>query len=152
VRHGTGGFTSPPKEGMLRIFSPRKIRRLRPGLNLRTWVPEASMLTTRPPKPLNLCLKHPQITLMFVQCIIRRNRNNQHYAPINTTPLFYIPAPTCFGSSLPPAGSFLDPSELLEIQIDWVACYMRCGYVALRHTGHVTTHYMIYNPIDLYFK
>jgi hypothetical protein len=25
---------------------------LRPGLNLRCWVPEASMLTTRPPKPL----------------------------------------------------------------------------------------------------
>jgi hypothetical protein len=24
LRHGTGGFTSPPKEGMLRIFSPEK--------------------------------------------------------------------------------------------------------------------------------
>jgi hypothetical protein len=32
----------------------RKIRRLRSGLNTRTWVPEASMLTTRPPKPLRL--------------------------------------------------------------------------------------------------
>jgi hypothetical protein len=32
---------------MLRIFTPEKIRRLRPGLN-----PHASMLTTRPPKPL----------------------------------------------------------------------------------------------------
>ena len=29
----------------------RKIQRLRPGLNPRTRVPEASMLTTRPPKP-----------------------------------------------------------------------------------------------------
>ena len=29
----------------------RKIEQLRPGLNLRTWVPVASMLTTRPPKP-----------------------------------------------------------------------------------------------------
>jgi hypothetical protein len=29
-----------------------KIRRLRPSLNPRTWVPETSMLTTRPPKPL----------------------------------------------------------------------------------------------------
>ena len=28
----------------------RKIQRLRPGLNPQTWVPEASMLTTRPPK------------------------------------------------------------------------------------------------------
>jgi hypothetical protein len=29
-------------------------------------------------------------------------------------------APTCFGSSLPSSGSFLDPSELLEIQIEWM--------------------------------
>ena len=36
---------------MLRIFTPVKIQRLRPGLNPRPWVPEASMLTTRPPKP-----------------------------------------------------------------------------------------------------
>jgi hypothetical protein len=42
LRHGTDGFTSPPKEGMLRIFSPLKIRRLRPGLYPRTWVPKAS--------------------------------------------------------------------------------------------------------------
>jgi len=32
LRHGTDGFTSPPKEGVLRIFSPR------------TWVPKASTL------------------------------------------------------------------------------------------------------------
>jgi hypothetical protein len=51
LRHGTDGLTSPKKthaEG----FVARKIRRLRPGLNPRSWVPEASMLTTRPPKPL----------------------------------------------------------------------------------------------------
>ena len=41
----------PPEEGMLRIFTPVKIQRLRPGLKPQTWVPEASMLTTRPPKP-----------------------------------------------------------------------------------------------------
>jgi hypothetical protein len=33
-------------------FFARKIGRLRPGLNPRTWIPEASMLTTRSPKPL----------------------------------------------------------------------------------------------------
>ena len=37
LRHGIDGFTSPPKEGVLRIFLPLKIRRLRPGLNPRTW-------------------------------------------------------------------------------------------------------------------
>jgi hypothetical protein len=57
---------------------------------------------------------------MFVLCIIRRSRNNQNYALICTTPFFYILAPTCFGGSLPSSGSFLDLSELLEIQIEWV--------------------------------
>jgi len=42
LRHGTDGFTSSPKEGLLRIFSPLKIQWLRPGLNLRTWVLKAS--------------------------------------------------------------------------------------------------------------
>ena len=44
LRHGTDCFTSLPTEGVLRIFSPLKIRRLRPGLNPRTWVPKASTL------------------------------------------------------------------------------------------------------------
>ena len=35
---------------MLKIFTSVKIQRLRPGLNPQTWVQEASMLTTRPPK------------------------------------------------------------------------------------------------------
>jgi hypothetical protein len=46
LQHVTNGFTTLPKEGMLRIFSPKKIRRLRLGLNPRARVPEASMLTT----------------------------------------------------------------------------------------------------------
>jgi hypothetical protein len=46
--------------------------------------------------------------------------NNQHYALNCTTPLFNILAPTCFGSSLPSSGSFLDPFELPEIQIEWL--------------------------------
>ena len=44
ARRGINGFTSLPKEGMLRFFSPWKIRRLRPGLNSRTCVPAASTL------------------------------------------------------------------------------------------------------------
>ena len=42
--HGTDGFTSPPKEGVLRICFALKIRRLRPDLNPRTWVLKASTL------------------------------------------------------------------------------------------------------------
>ena len=46
LRHGTDNFTSLPKEGVLRTFiALLKIRRLRPGLNPRTWVSEASTLT-----------------------------------------------------------------------------------------------------------
>jgi hypothetical protein len=61
---------------------------------------------------------------MFVSCIIRRSRNNQHHALGCTTPVFYILAATCFGSSLPSSGVFLGPPELLEIQIEW-AVYLK---------------------------
>jgi len=44
LRHGTDAFTSPPKEGVLRIFFILEIRRLRPGLNPQTWVLKASTL------------------------------------------------------------------------------------------------------------
>jgi hypothetical protein len=43
--------------------------------------------------------------------------NNQQYALNYITSLFNIQAPTCFSSSVPSSGSFLDPCELLEIQI-----------------------------------
>jgi hypothetical protein len=46
-----------------------------------------------------------------------------------TAPLLYILAPTRFGSILPSSGSFLDPSELFEIQIEWVVYHIMCGYV-----------------------
>ena len=46
LRHGTDNFTYLPKEGVLRgfFYRPLKIQRLRPGLNPRTWVSEASTL------------------------------------------------------------------------------------------------------------
>ena len=40
----------PPQGRHAVDFFARKIRRLRPGSNPRSWVPEASMLTTRPPE------------------------------------------------------------------------------------------------------
>jgi hypothetical protein len=60
---------------------------------------------------------------------------------VNT--LFYILAPTCFGSSLPSSGSFLDPSELLEIQIEWVVYHIMCGYVVYVHGLWWFDHYFI---------
>jgi hypothetical protein len=44
LRGGTDGFSSPPKESVLRIFFAVKIRRLRPVANPRTWVPKSSTL------------------------------------------------------------------------------------------------------------
>jgi hypothetical protein len=58
---------SPPKKGMLRIFTSVKIQQLaflRRGLNLRPWEPEVSMLTTRPPKPSYIHL-HVKYFLFF---------------------------------------------------------------------------------------
>jgi hypothetical protein len=49
LRYGTHGFIPLPKEGVLRIFPPLKIRRFRPGLNL---------LTSRPPKPFKEMVAH----------------------------------------------------------------------------------------------
>jgi hypothetical protein len=53
LRHGTDGFTSAPKEGMLRIFSPLKIGRLWPGLNPANLGTKGQHATPRPPKSLS---------------------------------------------------------------------------------------------------
>jgi hypothetical protein len=42
---------------------------------------------------------------MFIPCIVRRIINDQKYALICTTHLFYVLVSTCFGRSI------LDPSE-----------------------------------------
>jgi hypothetical protein len=105
---------------------------------------------------------------MFIPCIIRRISNDQQYAVICTTPLFHVLAPTYFGSSLPSSGSFLDPSELPETQIEWVVYHIMCCYVtnvpdcrgfvccasqlSIYALSWEATHYMIYHPFDLYFK
>jgi hypothetical protein len=57
-------------------------------------------------------------SLVFVPCIIRRSKNNQHYALNCTTHFFNIQYTTCFGSGLPSSGSFFDSSELLEKLIE----------------------------------
>jgi hypothetical protein len=51
LRHGTDGFTPPPRRKVRCGFlSPIKIRRPRPGLNPRTLRPMASTLTIRSPR------------------------------------------------------------------------------------------------------
>ena len=48
LRHGTDGFTSPPKEGVLRIFSA--------GFELANLDTKGQHATSRPPKPLTYTL------------------------------------------------------------------------------------------------
>ena len=70
LRHGTDGFTSPPKEGVLRIFSPWKIRRLRPDLNPRPWVPKASTLPLDHRSHLVLiCTGSLSYIIHFISCL-----------------------------------------------------------------------------------
>jgi hypothetical protein len=79
-----------------------------------------------------------------------------------TTPLFNTQAPTCFDGSPPSSGSFLDPSELLEMQIKYVVYHIMCDYVACvpeccgsvgtTTLRHITTHYMIHHLLYLHFK
>jgi hypothetical protein len=58
------------------------------------------------------------ICILVYYFVLFKYEFNQHYALLCITLLFYILAPKCFGSSLPSSGSFLDPSELLEMQIE----------------------------------
>jgi hypothetical protein len=50
LRHGIDGFTSPPKEVVLRILSPLKIHRPRPDLNPRALdiIPAIWKINNRP--------------------------------------------------------------------------------------------------------
>jgi hypothetical protein len=50
LRHGTGGFTSPPKEVVQRIFITLKNPSTSAGIEPATLGPVASTLTTSPPR------------------------------------------------------------------------------------------------------
>jgi hypothetical protein len=51
------------------FYHTGKIQRLRPGLNPRTGVPEASMLTTRPSKP----LKKSSLIIILIYYLLQIN-------------------------------------------------------------------------------
>jgi hypothetical protein len=74
-------------------------------------------------------------SLMFVPCILEvvEMINDMHW--LYHSFILYILTPTCFGSSLPSSGSFLDPSELPELQMEWVV-YMK--YTTEKESACVT--------------
>jgi len=54
LRHGTDGFTSPPKEGVLRIFFTLQIATASAGFEPANLGTKGQHATSRPPKP-SLC-------------------------------------------------------------------------------------------------
>jgi hypothetical protein len=75
---------------------------------------------------LNFSLQHKAIShriykLAFVDMngikMLVYSRNDQHYAHICATALFYIPVSTCSDSSLPSSGSFWIRLSYMKIQI-----------------------------------
>jgi hypothetical protein len=66
-------------------------------------------------------------TGMYILCITCRK--DQHCAQICTVPLFYVRTPTCFGSSLPSSVGFLDPPELLEIELNRIKELYKSVYI-----------------------
>jgi hypothetical protein len=80
LRHGTDGFTSPPKEGVLRIFSPLKIQRLRPGLNPRTWVLNTSTLPLDRRSRLAFVYHHNGMSALEIQKL-----KHMHYLNFNAS-------------------------------------------------------------------
>jgi hypothetical protein len=59
-RHGTDGFTTPPKEGVLRIFRPKNPT-ASAGLEPANLGTKGQHATSRPPKPLNMEYYHFQL-------------------------------------------------------------------------------------------
>ena len=70
LRHGTDGFTSSQKEGVLKIFSPWKIQRLRSGLNPQIWGTKGQHATSRPPKPRISSGETPVVTTVTAPTVL----------------------------------------------------------------------------------
>jgi hypothetical protein len=79
LRHGTDGFTSPPKEVVLRIFiTLKKIHRPRSGSNPRTLGPMASTLTTSPTRSTTCTQMHFNNILSITIYGFASNRTRDH--------------------------------------------------------------------------
>jgi hypothetical protein len=71
LRHGTHSFTSLPKEGVLRIFLPSKIRLHSAGFEPVMLRSKGQHATSRPPKPLAQPLVYscPNLVSLIIQWV-----------------------------------------------------------------------------------
>ena len=67
MRHGTNGFTSLPKEGVLRIFFALKIRTASAGFEPANLGTKGQHATSRPPKPLTEGVTVSPFCLVWVE-------------------------------------------------------------------------------------
>jgi hypothetical protein len=81
LQHGTDGFTSPPKEGVLRVFRPKNPT-ASAGCELANLGTKGQHATSRPPKPLcclMVLLKSPTCNVnvwIFKRTSIQANANH----------------------------------------------------------------------------
>jgi hypothetical protein len=65
--HGANGFTSPPKEGILYLFSPYKFIALGRVWTREPWLNWKVTLTARPPRTTILHVKYPNYSCKFLR-------------------------------------------------------------------------------------
>jgi hypothetical protein len=104
----------PSEERHAVDFFARKIRRLRPGSNPRSWIPEASMLTTRPPKPL---LKGGSLLLIALF-----NYNYLLYPNTRTS--------TCFDPLRPFSGELI--WDVAKLRIKFICSHLGQHYIKVQ--------------------
>jgi hypothetical protein len=80
---GTDGFTSPPKEVVLRIFIT--LKNPWSGSNPRTLGPVASTLTTSPPRSTISCTIHPEMRLYNWTTLTRNEQNSTRLCNVSST-------------------------------------------------------------------
>jgi hypothetical protein len=76
----------------------------------------------------NYIIINTRVRLIFVPCIIRRSRNNQHNSQVCSTALFHMLTPTYFGISLPSSGSYWIRLSYVKMQID-VVVYLKYSFI-----------------------
>jgi hypothetical protein len=78
-------------------------------------------------EPVRCGYHFPRLVLIFMFCQVckfcHKNIEIAVYVSFHCiTPLFYVLAPTCFGSSLPSSGSLLGPPELVTVLKEKCVC------------------------------
>ena len=92
LRHGTDGFTSPPKEGVLRIFFRPKNPTASAGCEPMNLGTKGQHATSRPPKPLivarKLIFKNYDFTISFPLSLKNEKKKSMGRVPFSLSLIF----------------------------------------------------------------